>query len=373
MAVSVQITSSLAVNVAEPVRILINTKNPDQQGAIYDAPGTIVDVLPDPAHDRFYVLRQDRNQVLVFDGLAMTQLATLRTGNTPMQMAIYQDHLLVTNDNSQLVSVFDLPTLAALPPVWLSFVPCSTAGSSTGSSRIETCSYYPHSIAVANNSILTTSRNAGSSGPSQIISINLPDRIATAVEGTTFIYTNTVDVSSALAASPSGNSIFLTMPDGTVALYDTPSRLFVASRKEIGAVSGAYAALSDTAFFTGSFILGPSLVPLGQINLQGGISSGTAIVGGTGLLSSTPSGGVSGVLQRFFAIAAHISVPRAGQLKLPISPRASRTHHWARRARPFCLSPAPSHRSATGILSSSFRPPALRPFRSTSPCLRSRR
>ena len=31
-------------------------------------PGKLVDMLPDPARNRYYVLRQDKNQVLVFDG-----------------------------------------------------------------------------------------------------------------------------------------------------------------------------------------------------------------------------------------------------------------------------------------------------------------
>jgi len=294
--VPVQITSSLAVDIPAAVRVLINTKSPDQKGTVYDVPGTIVDVLADPVRNRFYVLRQDRNQVIVFDASAMAAIATLRTGNTPMQMAIYQDQLLVTNDNSQLINVFDLSTLTTLPPVYLTGVPCNTPANPSGPPTF--CSYYARSIAAANNSIMVTSRTA-TPGPSQIITVDLPDRVATAVEATTFIYINTVDPNSALAASPSGASIFMTMPDGTVALYDTGLGLFVASRKDIGAVSGAFAALSDTVFLTGNNILGPSLVPLGQIDLQGGISSGAAFAAGNGLLTATPSGGVNGVIQRF--------------------------------------------------------------------------
>jgi DNA-binding beta-propeller fold protein YncE len=118
-AVTVTIASKLSVDAPATVRLLINTRNPDQQGAIYNVPGTVVDVLADPYRDRFYVLRQDRNQVLVFDGTSMNPIATLRTGNTPMQMAIYQDQLVVTNDNSQLLNVFDLMNLVPLDPVYL--------------------------------------------------------------------------------------------------------------------------------------------------------------------------------------------------------------------------------------------------------------
>jgi hypothetical protein len=37
---------------------------------------------------RFYVLRQDQNQVVVFDDTSMSQITALRTGNTPMQSMI---------------------------------------------------------------------------------------------------------------------------------------------------------------------------------------------------------------------------------------------------------------------------------------------
>jgi uncharacterized protein (TIGR03437 family) len=277
--VSVQITSASAVNIAAPVRVLINTRNPDQQGAIHDVPGTIVDVLPDPARDRFYVLRQDQNQVIAFDGTSMSQIAVLRTGNTPVQMAISQDQLLVTNDNSQIVNVFDLATLTATAPVFL------PGG------------FYARSIAAASGSILTTTRPAG--GTPEILTIDLASRVAN--EAWTYIYRNEIDANSALAASPSGRSIFMVMPGGTVALYDTGATIFVASRSDIGAVSGAYAALSDTAYMAGNTVFGPSLVPQGQVNLLGGVSSGAAanMIDGRPLLSSAPAGGRSGVIQRF--------------------------------------------------------------------------
>jgi hypothetical protein len=179
---SVQITSGLAVNIPAPVRVLINTRNPDQQGAIYDVPGTVVDVLADPLRDRFYVLRQDQNQVIVFDGTSMSQIAVLRTGSTPMQMAISQDQLMVTNDNSQLVNVFDLATLTPGARV---FLPSG---------------YYARSIAVAGGSILTTSRSTVSGGP-KILTINLSSRVANAAS--TLIYSNQIDANSTLAASPS--------------------------------------------------------------------------------------------------------------------------------------------------------------------------
>ena len=51
--------------------------------AAADAPGTLVDLLADPVRDQFYVLRQDKNEVLVYDGSDLSLLATLRTATTP--------------------------------------------------------------------------------------------------------------------------------------------------------------------------------------------------------------------------------------------------------------------------------------------------
>ncbi len=64
---------------------------------------------PDPVRgNQFYVLRQDKNRVLVFDASTHQQLATLRTSNNPMQMAITPDgsYLLVGHNDAQIISVF---------------------------------------------------------------------------------------------------------------------------------------------------------------------------------------------------------------------------------------------------------------------------
>ena len=142
---TLQITSPAAVNVIDPVRVLINTRNPDQRGTILNVPGTLVDLLPDPARNRFYVLRQDKNLVLVFDGTTYAQIATLRTNNTPTQLAITYDGnwLLVGHDNSQFISVFNLNTLQPGTPVRMP------------------SGHYPRSIAASANAILAACRVAG--------------------------------------------------------------------------------------------------------------------------------------------------------------------------------------------------------------------
>jgi DNA-binding beta-propeller fold protein YncE len=71
--------------------VLVNNREPENRGAFFNAPGELVDALADPIRNRFYLLRQDTNQVLVYDAASYALVATLRTGNTPTQMAITFD------------------------------------------------------------------------------------------------------------------------------------------------------------------------------------------------------------------------------------------------------------------------------------------
>ena len=76
-------------------------------------------------------------------------IVALRTGTTPSMMTMTTDgnYLLVANDNSQLISVFDLNALQAVSPVVL------PGG------------HYGHSIAASNNAILVmANNNANSTG-----------------------------------------------------------------------------------------------------------------------------------------------------------------------------------------------------------------
>jgi DNA-binding beta-propeller fold protein YncE len=98
-----------------------------------------------PVARPFYVLRQDTNQVLAFDGNSYSQIAALSTGNTPTQMAITFDRrwLLVGHDNSQYIAVFDLDTLEASIPIRM------PGG------------HYPRSVAASANGILAANRVSG--------------------------------------------------------------------------------------------------------------------------------------------------------------------------------------------------------------------
>ena len=83
-----QVLSLEAVNIPDPVRILINNRQPDQRGVFLNVPGTLVDILADPGRDRFYVLRQQKNDVLVYDSAGNNLIATMRTSATPTQMTM---------------------------------------------------------------------------------------------------------------------------------------------------------------------------------------------------------------------------------------------------------------------------------------------
>src|SRR5947207_1219446 len=132
-------------------RLLINNRNPDQRGTVVNVPGLLVDLLADAARNRFYILRQDLNQVLVFNATNNAQIGVLRTGTTPMQMAITPDgkYLLVGHNNAQFIAVFDLDTMEPSTSIRMPF------------------GHYPRSIAVSGRAILTASRVAG---PTHMIS-----------------------------------------------------------------------------------------------------------------------------------------------------------------------------------------------------------
>jgi len=316
-AVTLNVTSKSGVNIPMPVRLLINTRDPDQKGTLVSVPGKIVDILADPARKRFYVIRQDKNLVLAFDSTTYKQIGAMRTGNTPVQMAMTKGsrYLIVGNDNSQISSVLDLETLQRSQPII--FPP----------------GFYPRSIAVSNNAILATSRGAGS--PPKVHRIDLNARLATTPDSLG-IYDNTINVDAVMTASPSGNVIFMPMPDGTVALYEASSDTFVASRKDVSSLAGAYAALTDDVFVVDTNVFNRALAQVGQLDTTAGSSSGFVTVNGLGLRSTTPSGGLSGVIQRFRlkqltsvrpvrtsespSIAQALSTPPVGQIGETILP-----------------------------------------------------
>ncbi|MGH9674170.1 MAG: YncE family protein, partial [Bryobacteraceae bacterium] len=172
---ALRISSSRAVNLPQDVRVLVNNREPDQRGTFVNVPGKVVDLLADPVRDRFFVLRQDTNEVLVYDGATYAHIASLRTGNTPTSMAITFDRrwLLIGSDNSQIIPVYDLETLEASQSIRMPF------------------GHYPRWIAASGRAILAATRVAGP--VHKIDRIDMTTR--TAVELPSLgVYENSIDV-----------------------------------------------------------------------------------------------------------------------------------------------------------------------------------
>ena len=270
-------------NVRSRFRVLINNREPENRGAFFDAPGELVDVLADPARSRFYALRQDKNQVLVYDGASYALVATLRTGNTPTQMAITFDrnYLLVANDNSQIANRYDLNTLQQLSPI------------------VFPIGHYPRSIAASGKAILAASRVAG---PVHTIDqIDLTTLTASTLSSLG-PYKNDIHVSTTLTATPNGAGIFAAMPDGRVLMYNANVDAFTVSRNDFKAtgLKGPLAASSFGQFVVGHNLLNESLVAVGTVVPSTDTPSGFAFVDQDGYSAAVSAAG-HGYIQRLTA------------------------------------------------------------------------
>jgi len=276
----IAISSNSAINNPDPIRVLINSQGPEQRGTFVNVPGTLVDILADPFRNRFYVLRQDQNEVYVFDSTGQNQIALLRTSNTPTSMAITMDgnYLLVGHDNSQLLYVFDLNTLKPSVPVAMP------------------SGHYPRQVAVSSGAILVANRV---SGPTHTIDqVNLPNRTADALPSLG-IFKNDINIDTVLSSSPSGRYIFAAGADGTTYLYDSSSNAFVAGRKDFTQLSGAHGASDFGTFVINNNVLNQSLVMTGTLDSSIGSSSGAAFFGQKGYRTTAPSvSGSPGVIEQ---------------------------------------------------------------------------
>lgn len=275
----VTLKSAEAINIPDSLRVLVNNKEPDQRGLSVNIPGKLVDILPDAVRDRYFVLRQDRNQVLVFDGQSHSQIATLKTSNTPTQMAITFDrrHLLVGHDNAQIISVFDLETLQAQRPIRM------PGG------------HYPRSVAASGRAILAACRVAG---PNHTIDrVDFAARTATELPSLG-IFENKINVNTVLVASANGASIMAAQADGNLLLYNANVDTFTVGRKESAPISGAVAASSFDQYVVGNRLLNSSLVPVRQFDSSNGTSSGFAFVDQQGIRTTAPSASSPGIIQR---------------------------------------------------------------------------
>ncbi len=277
--VTVAFVSASAVNVPNPVRVLINSRQPDQRGTSVKISGTLVDLMADPVRNQFYVLRQDLNQVMVFNGANNTQTATLRTCTKPMSFAITLDNnsLLVGCDNAHIMSVFDLNSLQPLP-------------------SIDTASGYVQSVAVSNKSILAVMRDGGG-GPPYIARIDTTVRTSSK-PASLGVFKNAVALNSVLVASSNGSKIFMASADGSTMLYDANPDTFTVSRKDFGSLSGAYAASPFDQFVVGNVMLNSSLVQSASFETASGNSSGFVFMSNLqGVRTATPDAVSPGIAE----------------------------------------------------------------------------
>jgi uncharacterized protein (TIGR03437 family) len=81
-------------------------------------------------------------------------------------------------------------------------------------------------------------------------------------------------------------------------MWDSSVDLWVVSRKDLGTVGGAYAALSDNRFLVDNNLLDESLYPVAKLQTGTGSSSGAGFAAGAGLRTTTTSAAGPGTLER---------------------------------------------------------------------------
>ncbi len=276
----VTISTSAGVNVPSSVRVLINNREPDQRGTIVNVPGRLVDVLADPVRNRFYIVRQDRNEVLVYDAANYNHVFTFRTGNTPTQVAITynRQYMLIGNDDSQVAYMYDLDLMKKVGMI------------------VFPAGHYPRSIASSAGAPLAFSRVVGAI-KGAIDRIDVQWQLAVMLP-TLGLYENKINTEDGiLAASPSGLRILIAANDGNVMLYDAVYDTFTASRKDFDKLSGAYAALSDDRYVVENNLLNSSLVPIQRFETDSGLTSGFAMIDQLGVRTTAPASTIPGVFQ----------------------------------------------------------------------------
>jgi uncharacterized protein (TIGR03437 family) len=301
-AVDLGLSSPDAINVIDPVNVFVNHPDPNQRGTIVPVPGTLVDILADPVRDRYYVLRQDNNTLLAFDGTNNTLLKTLRTDNVPTSMAISFDHqyIYIAHDDSETLAVYNLNDYSRQPDV--------PTGAGNGN--------VIRSLAVANNRIIATSRDYKNQGHILLID---PVTLAATQPDAVGLWVNKIALGSIAVANPDGSQVMVATPDGYTFLYDAGVGDFTVSRKGSSALAGAYGT-SQGIYAVGDQMLNGSLVPFLNLDTSSGQSSGIVFSSGavrTGAASSVSPGFAERV--NFSTGGAILPTPTVEAPLLPVS------------------------------------------------------
>ncbi len=314
-AVTLNISSVSAINIPPSVRLLVNNPDVYQRGSVVDVPGVLTDLLPDTARNRFYIVRQDKNQVQVYDGSSNQMIVAMRTGTTPTFATISNDgnYLLVANDNSQYISVFNLNTLQAMPPVVL------PGG------------HYGHSVASSNNVVLVLA-NSNVTDSGVIDSINFQGGTGLATQLPSLgVFQNQLSTTAVLANSPNGANILVADPLGTVMLYSAAANTFTVARKDYTSLSGAFAASSYNSFVIGNHVLNASLVQQSTLSAVAGATSGFSFTGIGGYSVAASSATTAGVIQNLPTLTGAQVNPTA-MVEAPILPTS--LHNFTRTVAP---------------------------------------
>ena len=303
LSVALTLNSVTAVNLPPPVRLLINNRNPDQRGTFLDIPGYLTDLLADPVRNRFYIVAQDTDQVLVFDSTTYAQIAALKTSATPTQIAFTFDrkYLVIGHDNAQQAWVYDLDSLQRQDPIQFP------------------SGHYPRSIAESGKTMLALVRNVNTGGAGKIDRIDFAARRGIELPSLG-IYTNSVNPGGVLAPAPNGGAILAAMPDGNVMLYDANADTFTVSRKDFTTLSGSYAASSYNSYVVGSTLLNASLVLAGVLETASGAPSGFAFIDQDGFRTTTSSLSAPGIIERFDATQSSVTGKPTRLVEAPLLP-----------------------------------------------------
>jgi uncharacterized protein (TIGR03437 family) len=301
--VTLTLSSQSAVNQPRPVRLLVNNPDLNQRGTIVNVPGTLTDVLPDPARNRFYILRQDKNQLQVYDANTTQLITTLRTATTPSMMALTIDgnYLLVGHNDSQLITMYDLTALQPTQPIVL------PGG------------HYARSIAASNGALLVLARNEGT-GTGTIDTITLANYSASALPSLgNFI--NSVSPTGILSPSPNGSTIMMASPNGNVMLYSASANTFTVSRQDLTSLSGAFASSAYNSYVVGNYVFNASLVPQGTISTSGAMASGFYFMSQGGYLVTATTASGPGIIQNLASLPSSTVAPTS-MVEAPLLPTA---------------------------------------------------
>jgi uncharacterized protein (TIGR03437 family) len=296
--VSLSLSSGSAINVPKAVRLLVNNPDVNQRGTIMDVPGVLTDILPDAVRNRFYILRQDLNQLEIFDGASNQRIVALRTATTPTKMSFTIDgkYVLVGHNDSQLVTRYDLDQMMAVNPVVLP------------------PGHFGLSIAQSNKLLAVLARDESTSAfPGVIDTIDSTFSTfygATAL-GTLGIWQNgdPTYLPGMLAPSPNGAWILFAAADGKAALYSAQQNTFTVGRQDFPSLSGAVAASSWDTFVIGNNVLNASLVPQGTLDSSYGTSAGFSFTGQGGYRMTASGASSPGVIQNLPALTGSAVQP----------------------------------------------------------------